>query len=208
MLIGRVSGARLVFLAVGAASAMLGASTLLFAGVGTALFALDQNPTYALRFAPWWWGLGGALLMAAGVRYVRKVGLDSIRERLAMPELRTSPGCVWMLFLVASLVPSTAIVARYFISDEGGNVAAVPYRLLEWGVIDRVDGPISDECLANRVLEYADYDTNGEEAREALYARNGSAIGGVTARLDELADHWPPKPHTVTRAGISALLNF
>lgn len=208
MLVGRVSAARLVFLAVGASSALLGASTLLFAGVGTALFALDQNPTYALRFAPWWWGLGGALLVGAAVRYVRKVGFNSIRERLAMPELRTSHGCVWMLLLIASLGPSITIAARYFISDEDDNVAAAPYRLLEWGIIDRVDGPISDECLANRVLEYADYDTNGEEASEALYARSHSAIGGVTARLDELADHWPPKPHTVTRAGISALLNF
>jgi xanthine/uracil permease len=78
MLGGRVSAARLVFLAVGASVALLTASTLLFAGVGTALYAL---PTYALGFAPWWWGLGGAFLISAAVRYVRKLGLDVVRER-------------------------------------------------------------------------------------------------------------------------------
>jgi hypothetical protein len=208
MLIGRVSAARLVFLAVGASTALLAASTLLFAGVGTALFALGQNPTYALRFAPWWWGLGGALLIGAAVRYVRKVGLQAVRERLAVPELRASHGCVWLLVLVAAVVPSIAIVVRYFVSDEEANVAAVPYRLLEWGIIDRLDGPVSDECLANRVLEYGNYNSIGEDASAALYSRKGSAVAGVTARLDELAEHWPPKPHTVTGAGIAALVNF
>lgn len=208
MLIGRVSAARLVFLAVGASAALLTASTLLFAGVGMALHALNQNPTFALRFAPWWWGLGGALLIGVGMRYVRRIGLGALRQRLTMPELRASHGCLWVLILIAGLVPSIAIGARYFISDEEGNLVAAPYRLLEWGIIDRVNGAISDECLANRVLEYGDYDPIGRDASEALYSRKDSAVHGVTARLDELAKHWPPKPHTVTRNGIVMLLNF
>jgi len=94
------------------------------------------------------------------------------------------------------------------ISDADGNVAAAPYRLFEWGIVDRIGGPISDECLANRVLEYGDYNKNGENASDELYSRKESAIPGVVARLDQLADDWPPKPRTVTDNGIAMLLNF
>jgi len=59
MLVGRVSGARVILLAVGVAGATLLASTMLFGGLGSALSAMDSNPTYVLQFAPWWWAASG-----------------------------------------------------------------------------------------------------------------------------------------------------
>lgn len=208
MLIGRVSGARLILLAAGVAGATLLASTMLFGGLGSALSAMDSNPTYVLQFAPWWWAACGLGLMAAAVRHVRRVGGQTIRERLAMPEVRGRGGCLYGLGLLFCASLSSVIVARPFISDADGNPVAIPYRLLEWGIIDRIGGPISDECLANRVLEYGTYDDNGTDARHALYIRKASAVPGVVTRLNQLADEWPPKPHTVTEVGIDMLLNF
>jgi hypothetical protein len=211
MLIGRVSAARLLLLAVGATGVTLLASVMLFGGVGSALWAMDIDPTYVVGLAPWWWGACGLSLVAIAVRYVRGVGLQAIRERLALPELRGRGGCLYGIGLVACSTLSLMIAARHFINDsdqEGGTVASIPYRLFEWGIVDRIPGPVSDECLANRVLEYGKYDRNGTDARDELDLRGDSAVPGVVARLNQLADHWPPKPHTVTRIGIVMLLGF
>jgi len=209
MLRGRVHLAQLLLKGAGASAIVLAVLVLLFGAMAVALLATGLDPSTVLQFAPLGWALGGALLASSLVAYVRTHGWPTLRERFATLQGHgRAVGFMWWVMLVACLSASSAIGARYFISDATGGVFSIPYRLFEWGVVDRIDGPVSDECLANRVVEYARYDPNGRRASEELELRGAAAIPGVVAKLQTLRNHWPPAPHTVTDMGIAGLLNF
>jgi hypothetical protein len=72
-------------------------------------------------------------------------------------------------------------------------------------VVDEL-GPVTDECLANRVLEYSQDDDIGREALGALARRGPSAGPGIRKRLVELRENWPPPAYTIKVSGIDRLL--
>lgn len=209
MLRGRVHLAQLFLKGVGASAIVLAVLLLLFGAMAIALLATGLDPSAVLQFAPLGWALGGSLLASSTIVYARRHGWRTLRERFTTLQGHgRAVGFMWWLVLAACFSASSVIGARYFISDATGGVFSIPYRLLEWGVVDRIDGPVSDECLANRVVEYANHDPNGRRAAEELEVRGAAAVPGVIAKLRTLRNQWPPAPHTVTETGIATLLSF
>jgi len=98
------------------------------------------------------------------------------------------------------------VVARWWIPNVGP--ASFPYRLWEWGVVDRIGGAVSDECLALRVVEYGDTDDVGGDAMDVLNSRGRSAVAGVAGKVEDLRVNWPPAARTVNGGGIDWFLRF
>lgn len=168
---------------------------LVFATLGT-LLGWVINPSGFLGLAPWAWAFAAPVALAFGVK-----------RSMCESEGRVKGGLerdAAMLTATAVLIFGS-IAARYAISHSDDRALSIPYRLFEWVVVDEL-GPVADECLANRVLEYGLYDDIGDDAASALSHRGPSAGPGVRARMDALYDNWPPPSHTITTSGIGELL--
>jgi hypothetical protein len=132
MLRGRVHLAKLLIKGVGASAIVLVVLLLLFGAIAVALLATDLDPSTVLQFAPLGWALGGSLLASSSIVYARRHGWQTLRERFAMLQRRgRAVGFMWWMVLVICFSASSAIGARYFISDATGGVFSIPYRLFE-----------------------------------------------------------------------------
>jgi hypothetical protein len=176
------------------------ALTLGFVALG-ALLGVLSNPSGLLALAPWAWAIAGPTTVLIAAKRAR-TRLRAVKEE-KKPAAREAGALVAFVTLSAA-VTALAIAARHFISDADGELSAF-YRLFEWAVVDEL-GPVTDECLANRVLEYAQEDAIGGDALSELAHRGPSAAPGVRARLADLNDHWPPPANTIKAGGIDDLL--
>jgi hypothetical protein len=176
---------------------VLGSLTTAFAVVGM-LLGLLINPSGFLELAPWAWSLAGPIALVLAVKRARREVMGARGPSGAFyghPAVATT----------AAVLAFGLIAARYAISDSDNRVLSIPYRLFDWAVIDEL-GPVTDECLTSRVLEYSQDDGIGRDAVGALARRGPSAVSGMRARLAELREHWPPPDYTIKTSGIDLLL--
>ena len=192
------------------ASVTLVVAVAAFSTASVALAKTGTNPTLILRWTPWVWAGLGPLALAIGLRpaFSREDGWRNLLQRQAPASGRSSPRFLLVSGLVGTLVTTSLLGARPFISDEHSWLSA-PYRLFEFLVPDQIVLIASDECLAKRVLEYGGSDPFvGEPAAETLVAHGSWGIDAVVARLNEVREHWPPEPHRVTKDGVLWSMGF
>jgi hypothetical protein len=208
LLTNRIALARLIFRAAATFGLSLVMCVAAFSMAALALAQTHTDPTLVLRWAPWAWAILGPLTTAIVIRlvgtrrahwrslFLRDAAAGSSRKFLLMP------------IAAAALFFSILVGARPLVSDERAWLSA-PYRLFEFLVPDQIVAIASDECLAARVFEYGDSEPFvGQPATWKLEARGDLAVDAVVTLLNEAREHWPPKPHEITKSGVFWALSF
>jgi hypothetical protein len=202
---------RLLFRTALVASVSVLAAVAAFTMASVALAKTESNPTLVLRWAPWVWAGLGPLSLAVAFKpaFAAQDGWRRLLQREAPMGGRSPPSRLLVVGgLACAFVATTVLGARYFISDEHSRLSA-PYRLFEFLVPDQIELIASDDCLAQRVLEYGDSDPFvGRPAARKLASRGSWGIDAVVTRLNEVREKWPAEPHQVTEDGVLWSMRF